>query len=87
MSSEKQATWGGRFSELPSEKMIAFGESVSFDAKLAPFDIQCSKAHSAMLQKVGILTADEKASIHQGLDQVLEQIISGQFEWKQELGL
>ncbi|MCG8528467.1 MAG: argininosuccinate lyase [Opitutales bacterium] len=85
MSSSKQATWGGRFSELPSEKMIAFGESISFDARLAPFDVQCSKAHSAMLAHVGILTPEERDSIHTGLDQVMKKIEVGEFEWKTEL--
>ena len=85
MTSDKQATWGGRFKELPSEKMVQFGESVSFDSRLAPFDIACSKAHSAMLEKVGILTAEEVTSIHEGLDQILTQIQQGTFEWKIKL--
>ena len=41
MSSEKQATWGGRFSEGPDRLMQLFSESVSFDAQLAPYDIEC----------------------------------------------
>ena len=49
MAVDKQATWGGRFSEGPSELMQTFGESVSFDKRLAPFDIAGSKAHAAML--------------------------------------
>ena len=42
---------GGRFSESPSELMLSFGESVSFDSALAQFDIQGSKAHAQMLFK------------------------------------
>jgi len=85
MTSDKQATWGGRFKELPSEKMVHFGESVSFDCRLAPFDIACSKAHSSMLASVGILTEDEAMSIHQGLDKILERIQKGDFEWNIQL--
>ena len=40
--------------------MLAFSESVSFDCRLAPFDIAGSKAHSAMLAHVGLITADER---------------------------
>jgi len=81
----KQATWGGRFSERPGALMERIGESVSFDARLAPFDVQCSKAHSAMLAHVGILTESERDAIHSGLDQVLSTIEKGEFIWKAEL--
>ena len=85
MTSSKQATWGGRFSELPSEKMVAFGESVSFDFRLAPFDIACSKAHSAMLASVGIITEAEKQAIHDGLEQIEARIRKGEFHWDVQL--
>ena len=49
MAKASQATWGGRFSAGPAELMLRFSESVSFDHRLAPFDIAGSKAHSAML--------------------------------------
>jgi len=78
---DSQATWGGRFSEGPAERMIRFSESVSFDARLAPFDIACSKAHSAMLAHVGILTAAERDAIHAGLDQILGEVERGEFRW------
>ena len=38
----KQVTWGGRFKDGPAELMLAFGESVSFDHRLAPYDLQGS---------------------------------------------
>ena len=34
----KQVTWGGRFKDGPAGLMLAFGESVSFDQRLAPYD-------------------------------------------------
>lgn len=85
MSESKQATWGGRFSELPSKKMIAFGESISFDYRLAPYDIACSKAHSSMLESVGILTSAEVSAIHKGLDEILLSIQAQKFVWDIEL--
>ncbi len=80
-----QATWGGRFSEGTAELMLRFSESVSFDKRLAPFDIIGSKAQSAMLAKVGIITAKERDAIHKGLDAIGAEIEAGRFEWKIEL--
>ena len=60
------ATWGGRFTAGPAELMLQFSESVSFDQRLAPFDVAGSKAHSAMLAKVGLITAKERDAIHAG---------------------
>jgi argininosuccinate lyase len=80
-----QATWGGRFSAGPAELMLTFSESVSFDARLAPFDIAGSKAHSAMLAHVGLITARERAAIHAGLDAILAEIEAGRFVWDRRL--
>ena len=82
---QKQATWGGRFSEGPAELMLHIGESVSFDQRLASFDIQGSQAQAAMLAHVGILTAEERDAIHAGLDAILAEVEAGQFEWDQAL--
>jgi argininosuccinate lyase len=61
--------------------MLRFSESVSFDKRLALFDIQCSEAHSAMLAEVGILTIGEKDAIHAGLAALRETFEAGEFEW------
>jgi argininosuccinate lyase len=78
---KKQATWGGRFSEGPDELMLRIGESVSFDHRLAPFDVAGSQAQAAMLAHVGIITAEEAAAIQKGLDEVLASIEAGEFSW------
>lgn len=78
---KKQATWGGRFSEGPAELMVRIGESVSFDQRLAPFDIQGSQAQAAMLAHVGIITLEERDAIQAGLDVILAQIKAGEFTW------
>lgn len=78
---EKQVTWGGRFSERPADLMLRLGESVSFDARLAPYDIQGSIAHARMLGSVGILQAAEVDAIVEGLRTIAKQIEAGEFEW------
>jgi argininosuccinate lyase len=85
MAKQAQATWGGRFSAGPAGLMLRFSESVSFDRRLAPFDIAGSKAHSAMLAKVGLITRQERDAIHRGLDGILSEIESGRFKWRTQL--
>jgi argininosuccinate lyase len=85
MANKKQATWGGRFSAGPAELMLTFSESVSYDRRLAPFDIAGSKAHAAMLVHVGLLTAREGKAIHRGLKQIEREIAAGDFVWQAEL--
>ena len=84
MAKKAQATWGGRFSAGPAGLMQRFSESVSFDRRLAPFDIAGSKAHSAMLAKVGLLTRQERKAIHRGLDAIGREIARGRFQWRTE---
>jgi len=85
MAKPSHATWGGRFSAGPAELMLQFSESVSFDRRLAPFDVAGSKAHSAMLAHVGLITPAERDAIHAGLDAVLAEIEAGTFTWDTRL--
>ena len=85
MAKPSHATWGGRFSAGPAELMLQFSESVSFDQRLAPFDIAGSKAHSAMLAHTGLITARERDAIHAGLDAILAEIEAGKFKWDTRL--
>ncbi|MEN9663073.1 MAG: argininosuccinate lyase [Verrucomicrobiota bacterium] len=85
MAKKAQATWGGRFSASPADLMLRFSESVSFDRRLAPFDIAGSKAHAAMLAKVRLITTKERDAIHRGLDAILAEIKAGKFTWSTAL--
>src|SRR6478752_2863060 len=71
--------WGGRFSSTPSALMEAINASIGFDQRLAAQDIQGSIAHSAMLARQGIITDEDRAAIHSGLQRVLGEIESGAF--------
>lgn len=61
--------------------MQEFSESVSFDMRLAPFDIQGSLAHARMLQKVGLLTSEELESLEDGFAEVMRDILDGKLDW------
>jgi argininosuccinate lyase len=77
--------WSGRFSEPVAELVKRYTASVSFDQRLAEFDIQGSLAHAEMLHAVGVLKADDLASIKRGMQQILEEIRGGKFGWSIDL--
>ena len=77
--------WDGRFDEATDPLVEAFTESVSFDARLAPYDIQGSVAHATMLGRVGILSAEEVTAITDGLNAIAGEISAGDFVWKPAL--
>ena len=79
--SNKHVTWGARFEQGPDDLMLRIGESVSFDQRLAKYDIQGSCAHARMLAHIGILTQSEANEICAGLNKILQNIEAGCFEW------
>ena len=84
-NNEKHVTWGGRFSAQPNALMQVFGESVSFDKRLASYDLQGSLGHAAMLSHVGLLTDKEFSEIKTGIEELQEEILRDDFPWKLEL--
>ncbi|MGQ9861387.1 MAG: argininosuccinate lyase [Thiobacillaceae bacterium] len=74
-------TWSGRFSEPVDERVKRYTASIPFDWRLAPFDIQGSLAHAAMLNKVGILSDADLSDIRRGLTEILSEIDNGSFVW------
>ena len=77
--------WGGRFTEATDRFVEEFTQSVSFDQRLAPYDIQGSIAHVAMLARAGVLAEAECDQITDGLNAILAEIEAGEFTWRQEL--
>ena len=73
--------WSGRFSASASTLLDQFNASIMYDRKLYREDIEGSLAHAAMLAKQGILTTEELIEITDGLNQVMKEIESGEFEW------
>jgi argininosuccinate lyase len=73
--------WHGRFAEGPADELLAFTESLSFDRRLAPDDLAGSRAHVAMLARVGLLKDDEAAVVQTALDRVETELVDGTFEF------
>jgi len=62
--------WGGRFESGPSEVFERFSGSLNFDRRLMDADIRGSQAFARALERVGILTAEERARIVTALDEI-----------------
>src|SRR5215217_1745113 len=77
--------WKGRFKEQTAELLQSYSESISFDWRLWRHDIQGSIAHSAALERAGLISAEERAQIVNGLQQIGTEIERGEFAFKTEL--
>ncbi len=77
--------WGGRFQMSPAEIMEQINASIDFDKRMAREDIAGSKVHAAMLAATGIITDGDRQAIDKGLDQVLDEIEAGSFEYSRAL--
>ena len=83
--SQDHKPWGGRFTEATDAFVETFTASVGFDRRLYHHDIVGSIAHANMLGTVGIVSAEERASIVAGLEQIHKEIEDGRFEWQVSL--
>ncbi len=79
-----QKMWGGRFSDKPSDIMQAINVSIGFDKRMAEQDVRGSKAHADMLAAGNIITDTDNAAIQIGLDDILVEIRSGTFPYRDE---
>ena len=62
--------WGGRFETGPSEVFERFSESLSFDRRLIDCDVRGSQAFAQALERVGILTAEERGKIVEAFEAI-----------------
>jgi argininosuccinate lyase len=84
-SLQDKHTWSGRFNEPVAELVKRYTASVSFDQKLALFDIQGSLAHAQMLSSCGIIAEQDWRDIQRGLAQIKTEILAGEFIWSLDL--
>jgi len=77
--------WQGRFQQKPAELLQSYSESISFDWRLWKYDILGSIAHSAALEKAGLISNEERTQIVASLKEIGYEIEAGKFQFKQEL--
>ena len=67
------------------EVTSAYTVSIHYDRRLYRQDIAGSIAHARMLAKQGIIDDDDATAITNGLQEILQEIEDGSFEWRPEL--
>ena len=80
-----EAMWGGRFSKTTDEMINEFQASINFDKRMYHEDIHGSIAHAKMLEKVGILTEEDRDAIVNGLLAIEKKIDAGDFDFSVDL--
>ncbi len=68
-----------RFSEPQDSAFRALNDSLSFDWRLGPYDVQQSRAHATMLAAQGIISAAERDELQSALNQVERELGEGSF--------
>ncbi|MFW5966480.1 MAG: argininosuccinate lyase, partial [Persicimonas sp.] len=63
------------------ERIMRFlaGDDIVLDRELFPYDIAASKAHVRGLERIGVLTEDERDDLIEALDRLGEAFVSGEF--------
>jgi argininosuccinate lyase len=85
ISGADKKLWGGRFAEKQAGITEKLSSSIQFDSRLYRQDIRGSKAHACMLERMGILSSEERASITGGLDEILHEIEAGALNFPKSL--
>ena len=76
---ESKSLWHGRFLEQSADELQKLNNSISYDIRLFSQDIEGSRAHAKMLQRIDIFSEDELSEVLSALDQVEQEIQDGSF--------
>jgi argininosuccinate lyase len=69
----------GRFAEPQDAGFRRLNDSIGFDWRLSPYDVDQSIAHAAMLAAQGIISDADGAELQRGLEQVRRELADGSF--------
>lgn len=79
MSEEQTRLWGGRFASGPSPELTELSRSTHFDWRLAPYDLDGSRAHARVLYSAGLLSESDLTAMLEGIDGLDADVVSGTF--------
>jgi len=68
-----------RFSLPPDPVFVSLNASIGFDWRLAPYDVEQSRAHATMLAATGIISESDRDELLGGLDRVAAELDAGEF--------
>jgi argininosuccinate lyase len=70
-----------RFSEPQDATFRALNDSLSFDWRLGPYDVEQSRAHASMLAARDIISTTERDELHRALEQIGQELAEGTFPY------
>jgi argininosuccinate lyase len=68
-----------RFAEPPHAAFRRLNDSIGFDWRLGPYDVEQSRAHAAMLAAQRIISESDHGELDRGLEQVQRELRDGSF--------
>ncbi len=84
LPSPSSKLWGGRFSKATDRWVEELNASITFDHRLAYYDILGSLAHVRMLARQGIIPEIDAVAIGEGLRTILGELQRGEFTFRLE---
>lgn len=74
MSNDVNNLWGGRFEENPDKFFFQFNQSLSFDMRLFPYDVELSQAYAKGLHQKGVFSEAELHEVLNGLNAIKDMV-------------
>ena len=72
-----------RFAEPQHADFRKLNDSIGFDRRLGPYDVQQSRAHASMLAAQGIISTADREELHRGLIQVERELEEETFPFRE----
>ncbi|HVO43738.1 MAG TPA: argininosuccinate lyase, partial [Aggregatilineales bacterium] len=73
--------WSGRYDVQAADALRRLNDSLPFDKRLYASDVKCSAAYARALADAGVITHEESHTIANGLQRIVAEFMSGQFEF------
>tara|TARA_B100000989_G_scaffold282047_1_gene246776 strand:+ start:4279 stop:5673 length:1395 start_codon:yes stop_codon:yes gene_type:complete len=81
MKKKNNPLWGSRFKENSSELLKQINNSISFDYKLALYDLKVSKAYCKALFKANLISSADKNKIYKALEEIEIEVTNENFKY------
>lgn len=73
--------WGGRFEKKTNPVFEKFSQSISFDKKLANYDLKGSLAQLKMLHRIGIINKEERSKLIKAIYELEDELEKGKLKF------
>jgi argininosuccinate lyase len=73
-----------RFDKLPDDAFRRLNDSIAFDRRLGPYDVELSRGHVSMLARQGIISRADRDALDSALVRVARELEDGSFPFSDE---